>query len=409
MTNPFTIENMDNFYRVFQENFRGSRDSITSRFRIYLPFLNPLVKYYSPVKAIDLGCGRGEWMELIRDYGFEVQGIDIDDAMLESCRERGLNVHTQDALDFLKGLPAESQVVVSGFHIAEHIPFDDLKALVKEAMRILSPGGLLILETPNPENILVGSSRFYSDPTHQRPIPPELLAFLPEYFGFKKVKVLRLQESAELRSGRALSLFDVLTGVSPDYAVVAQKDGPVTLLDATNKAFVAEYGLTLYSLADRYHQDSVAKVQHAETRIQQLAEQIEAVYGSTSWRITEPIRRLKRLVDRFYSQCRHQNASGNYYKSLLRISSAQLIRYALGQASLKLWVKQQSIKYPLLYRNLRKFADRSGLIPGISSVSGSMPPISRGFIPVDVMQLSPRARKIYADLISAIDNNQESR
>ena len=89
---------------------------------------------------------------------------------------------------------------------------------------MLMPGGLLILETPNPENLVVGTSHFYLDPTHQRPIPPELLSFLPEYYGFAKLKTLRLQERRELSGGKAPTLFDVLDGVSPDCAVVAQKE-----------------------------------------------------------------------------------------------------------------------------------------------------------------------------------------
>ena len=85
------------------------------------------------------------------------------------------------------------------------------------------PGGLLIMETPNPENIVVATRNFYLDPTHQRPIPPMLLAFVAEYAGFARVKTLRLQESKELVNKGDVSLQDVFAGASPDYAVVAQK------------------------------------------------------------------------------------------------------------------------------------------------------------------------------------------
>jgi SAM-dependent methyltransferase len=226
-----------NFYRAFEDRFRGSRELIKSRLRVYLPFVEPLRSYYDDAMALDLGCGRGEWLELLQEAGFDVQGVDLDNGMLAACRERDLNVQTCDAVDFLKELPDASRVVVTGFHIAEHIPFPDLQVLVKESLRVLKPGGLLILETPNPENIVVGTSYFFIDPTHLRPIPPQLLSFLPEYYGFKRVKILRLQEPAGLHKSKALTLLDVLRGVSPDCAVVAQKKGEAAILraDTINK------------------------------------------------------------------------------------------------------------------------------------------------------------------------------
>lgn len=167
----------DGFYHAFEERFRGSRDLIKSRLRVYLPFVEPLRGLNKDAKAVDLGCGRGEWLELLQELKFDAQGVDLDDGMLKICREVGLKVQTIDAIAFLKKLPDASHVVISGFHIVEHIQFIDLQVLVQEALRVLMPGGILILETPNPENIIVGTSSFYLDPTHQRPIPPQLLSF----------------------------------------------------------------------------------------------------------------------------------------------------------------------------------------------------------------------------------------
>jgi SAM-dependent methyltransferase len=234
---------------------------------VYLPFLQRLRRFHDAPKAIDLGCGRGEWLELLQESGIDALGVDLDDAMLAACRERGLKVQTHDAVEFLQGLADASQLVVSGFHIAEHLPFPDLQALVREALRVLQPGGLLILETPNPENIVVGTANFYLDPTHQRPIPPLLLSFLPEYYGYARVKILRLQESPQLASNRVpTSLLGVLSGVSPDYAVVAQKMAGAEILAATQDVFEANYGLTLEALAARYDQQTQARIAAAEAR-----------------------------------------------------------------------------------------------------------------------------------------------
>lgn len=257
----------EDFYRAFENRYRGSREVIKSRLRVYLPFVNPLHRFYDDAKIVDLGCGRGEWLELLQEEGFNAQGVDLDDGMLAACRERGLKVQTDDAVSFLKKLPGSSQVVVSGFHIAEHIPFLDLQVLVQEALRVLKPGGLLILETPNPENIVTGTSNFYLDPTHQRPIPPQLLSFLPEYYGFRRVKTIRLQESVGLSSSQVFTLMDVLNGVSPDYAVVAQKTGDAEILAAINPALEAKYGLTLEKLAIRYDQQITATAKQFEARV----------------------------------------------------------------------------------------------------------------------------------------------
>lgn len=246
---------IDGFYRAFEDKHRGSRALIKERQRVYLPLIQPLIALYPDAAALDLGCGRGEWLELLVETGFKAQGIDLDDGMLAECRARGLSVQTQDALTALQSLPANSQAVVSGFHFAEHIPFEVLQQVVQEALRVLKPAGLLILETPNPENVVVGTANFYLDPSHNRPLPPLLMAFLPEYYGFERVTVLRLQEPVQLDQVRRVSIHDVLGGVSPDYAIVAQKQAPPETLQLVSQAFAQEYGVTLAMLSGRYEQD----------------------------------------------------------------------------------------------------------------------------------------------------------
>ncbi len=292
------------FYRAFEDEHRGSRDVIKERQRVYLPFIQPLNELYPNSEAIDLGCGRGEWLELLNETGFKAQGVDLDDGMLAVCRERGLKVQTKDAIAGLKECADQSQSVVSGFHLAEHIPFDVLQTLVSESLRVLKPGGVLILETPNPENIVVGTANFYLDPTHKQPIPPLLLSFLAEHLGFTQVKVIRLQGPVDLSVGRNLSIHDVLGGVSPDYAIVAQKSSSEDITRQLSWAFKPEYGVTLGMLAGAYDQQLNVRVTDASSAAERaavLAEQamtkaifaenaLNAIYASTSWRITAPVR-----------------------------------------------------------------------------------------------------------------------
>jgi SAM-dependent methyltransferase len=309
------------FYRAFEDRHRGSREEIAQRHRVYLPFLAALREIAVPQKLIDAGCGRGEWLELARAEGWQVQGVDSDDGMLAACREAGLDVRKGDALEHLRSLADASVGVVSAFHVAEHLPFELLRALVGEALRVLAPGGLLVLETPNPENLVVGSSAFYMDPTHARPLPPLLLAFVAEFAGFTRVTTLRLHEG--VTHDRPASLIDVLAGVSPDYAIVAQNPGPTS--PALDSALAQKHGVNLNELAERWErgwQDRVRELhvstgiaregmislanrvealerarsvqsaleQPASEKVMELQKQLRDFQASTSWRVTAPLR-----------------------------------------------------------------------------------------------------------------------
>jgi O-antigen chain-terminating methyltransferase len=148
----------------------------------------------------------------------------------------------------------ESQSIISAFHLAEHLPSELIISLIKNAFKALRPGGILIIEMPNIEKIAVSSSSFWEDPSHIRPIPVSLLAFLSQEQGFYRNKILRLQEEKDLhRLNRKITLSDVLFGVSPDIAVVAQKgaeDQP--LARELDGAFNKDYGLSLRDLVNRY-------------------------------------------------------------------------------------------------------------------------------------------------------------
>jgi len=210
------------FYRAFEDRFRGSRELIKQRVTVYLPFVQPIAERHPGLTVLDLGCGRGEWLEVLKEVGIDGEGVDIDAGMLEGCEQLGLRVRQGDALEYLQQQPDASRICVSLMHVVEHIPFESLCAIVHEACRVLVPQGLLIMETPNPENYTVGSCNFYMDPTHRNPLPPPLLAFVPEYYGFERVKILRLQEPEGMQEKASYTVEDFLTGISPDYAVLAQ-------------------------------------------------------------------------------------------------------------------------------------------------------------------------------------------
>jgi len=178
----------DELYVALEDRFRGSREDIKKRFETYLPY----VETVRDGLLIDLGSGRGEWLELLREAGITARGVEQNRISIEKGRERGLEIVDGDALAHLRTLPDASVAAVTGFHIIEHVPIDALVRLLDEVMRVLRAGGLVIFETPNPENVLVGSNFFYLDPTHHHPLPSELMEFLLESRGFKRVEVLNL-------------------------------------------------------------------------------------------------------------------------------------------------------------------------------------------------------------------------
>jgi len=303
----------DGFYRAFEDKHRGTLAQIKNAQRVYLPLIQPLTQLYPQAHAIDLGCGRGEWLELLTESGFDAQGIDLDDGMLAECRARGLKVRTLDAITALKELPDESQAIVSGFHLAEHIPFEALQTLVQEALRVLKPAGLLILETPNPENITVGTANFYLDPTHNRPLPPLLLSFLPEYYGFGRVKVLRLQEPVSLTQARRFTIHDVLGGVSPDYAIVAQKTAPAPLLIQVSQAFELDYGVTLAQAANQFEHGLEAqtenKVNELDIKLNLIVQRVDRSINERVNTIDAHITRLDGHINRLDARINELEAS----------------------------------------------------------------------------------------------------
>jgi glycosyltransferase involved in cell wall biosynthesis/SAM-dependent methyltransferase len=270
------------FYPAFEERYRGPRETIKTRLAVYLPFVAPLLRPYPSAPAVDLGCGRGEWLEILREAGFHPLGVDRDEGMLQACRRQNLDVRQKEIGAFLAGVPDASQVVVSAFHVVEHLEFEELRALVNEAWRILKPGGVLIMETPNPENLHIATCYFYQDPTHRRPVSPVLLEFVAEYAGFGRRKLLRLQEDRALADeNRRVHLRDVLFGVSPDYAVVAQKEAPPEILALLDAPFERAYGLDMEALLARRERHRAGTAEKLENRLRAAEARIQEAEART--------------------------------------------------------------------------------------------------------------------------------
>jgi SAM-dependent methyltransferase len=207
------------FYIDLERNFRGTEAEIRERMQPYLALIREQAAQRTPV--LDIGCGRGEWLSVLREAGLAASGVDLNPINGSHCRGKGLDVVTGDAVGHLAGLPEASLGAVTAFHLVEHLPFERLQALTDAILRALKPGGLLIYETPNPENLLVATRDFWLDPTHQRPLPPALLEFFVVQRGFEHVDTLRLHPGADIDTPDPA--LKALLGGPRDYAVIARK------------------------------------------------------------------------------------------------------------------------------------------------------------------------------------------
>jgi SAM-dependent methyltransferase len=183
---------LDSLYVFLEDNLGGSREEIKNRLKVYLPILKKANVGSKNSSILDIGCGRGEWLELLKEQNFIATGIDINKVMVKICKDLQLNVIEEEALSYLKTLKDSSMGAVTGFHLIEHYEFDFLIELFKESFRVLSPCGLVIFETPDPNNVLVGSCNFYLDPTHNKPLPSLLVKLLLENRGFGNINIMNL-------------------------------------------------------------------------------------------------------------------------------------------------------------------------------------------------------------------------
>jgi O-antigen chain-terminating methyltransferase len=170
-------------YFGFEDRFRGSEEDIKERQRVYVEYFTGLDQ------VLDIGCGRGEFLELLREAGIKAKGVDLDLDMVLYCQEKGLDVVREEACMYLDSLPDESLGGVFAAQVIEHLEPSQINDLVKLCQRKLQAGGALIFETPNPTCLTVFARSFYMDFSHIKPIHPEAMKFLFESAGFQEILV----------------------------------------------------------------------------------------------------------------------------------------------------------------------------------------------------------------------------
>lgn len=178
-------------YVGFEDRFRGSEDEIRSRLTEYVPY------FAGASDVLDVGCGRGEFLDLLKTAGISGRGLDLNPEMVEVCRARGLDATAGDAVSYLLGLPDESLGGLLAIQVVEHLEPGYLQKFLQTAFYKLRPGGIMVLETINPACWVAFFESYIRDLTHVRPIHPETLQYLLHASGFSSANIVYRAPIAE--------------------------------------------------------------------------------------------------------------------------------------------------------------------------------------------------------------------
>jgi len=208
-------------YSLFEERFRGRPEEITEKQRVYLPLFENL---HGPV--LDVGCGRGEFLKLLAERGVKASGVESNPIAAAEVRRSGIEVEEGDALAILAQRPPGKLGAVVALQVVEHWAPETIFRFLREAQRVLAPGGLLLLETINTDSLSAWRA-FYLDPSHVRPVPPEGLRFLAEAVGFGEARIewhapLAADDRLQERGENEIKLNRLLFGPQ-DYALIAYR------------------------------------------------------------------------------------------------------------------------------------------------------------------------------------------
>jgi len=217
-------------YTGFENRFRGPEPEIRKRQE------KLAARFKAGAKVLDLGCGRGEFLELLKERGVAGAGVDGNGRMVEICRDKGLDVRKADILEALAALPDASLDGIFSSQVIEHLPPPYLKRMIELAYVKLAPGGVIVLETVNPTSVFALVQIYFLDLTHRQPVHPQALKYLLESSGFENVAI---EETADLAAERLQPLpaadavsavlnrdidrLNALLFAAPDYAAVGTK------------------------------------------------------------------------------------------------------------------------------------------------------------------------------------------
>lgn len=349
------------FYKEFENNFRGSREQIMKVLSNYDSFIDYILKIDNHPSLLDIGSGRGEWIQKCNEKGFTSIGLELNSEMVNDCRNLGLDIIQGDALSLLDQFSENSFSIVSAFHVVEHMNHENIKELIFKSKRILKSDGLLILETPSIDNLLVATKSFHLDPTHINPIHPDLLTFMIKKTGFNKVKCFFIN-GGPLQFSDHEKLTRVLNGVAQDIVLIASKSH---LLDNENfeDSNLLKRGMSLGIKTldaaidfDNYSMNRYAQYDEAIFLMRKRILDLE--------RKLQNLIRLQEKINRFsiYNLLIKIKRTFYFLTSKLKNKSMSLFRYIIN-SSIFSFVIKKLYKIQLIFfiiRNIENILDKCG-------------------------------------------------
>ena len=298
----------EKFYLRFENLHRGDSKTLLAKFRVYEPIISLICCEVDNPKFLDIGCGNGEFLAFIASFGGDAIGVEKNSAYSEG-KNNTLILEYSDALSWLKRQDDSSFDFVSAIHVIEHLEFSYLYEMVREIKRVLKESGIILFETPNPDNVTVATKNFYTDPTHLRLIPSSLLSFIVKDHGFSVTHKWGVNEKPHVE--KSTCIHDVIGGASPDYTIFglvnenafggkAEKllrspKGRSTkdMCDFFEARYQHDYAIVLKEFKkidskifeqNCYFRDQMFRLRHS------FELELSNIYNSKSWKITAPLR-----------------------------------------------------------------------------------------------------------------------
>ncbi|MBF0290610.1 MAG: class I SAM-dependent methyltransferase [Nitrospinae bacterium] len=208
-------------YTLFENLHRGSREEIKKRLSVYAGWFNVYAGWYKGADAVlDVGCGRGELLEILHEAGIRAIGVDINEEMVEQCKRRGLSATAGDAIEYLESLDDASLGGIGAIQFIEHLPVETMTRFFQLAFDKLKPGGVIAAETINPACLTTFCGAFYLDMSHSKPVHPMAVRFLLERIGFSEVRIEYLNPYPENMRLKPIPLAKI--GLWPDPALAVE-------------------------------------------------------------------------------------------------------------------------------------------------------------------------------------------
>tara|TARA_Y100001968_G_C19377205_1_gene728309 strand:- start:17 stop:1165 length:1149 start_codon:yes stop_codon:yes gene_type:complete len=374
-------------YFEFEDRFRGPRQEIKSRLSSYDGLINYILNNIDNPKVLDIGSGRGEWLEKCREMGLESIGIENNNQMISLCEDKGLKIIPGNALETIEQFETECFSIISAFHFIEHISYENILKLLEECRRILKPKGVLILETPSIDNLQVASRTFYLDPTHINPINPDAMIFILEKSGFIKAKYYYINADDFDEN----NITRILSGSGRDICFIASKDESKNIdIFTKERSWVSTFNLSkstmeIASLYDHYFKDQALKLSALEKQIEYVNYRQDKIFNNIIFRIYRKIKYIQKKIF-------------NIFKYILKNNIFFIFRFILRNITSRISFVLLKIIYKIL-QIFRLNASSSKLRNTISKANQAIKKSSDSNNKlIDIYHSSNIAQKIYEQI-----------